>query len=89
MVLDEQQESAGIIGAYDIALAIGHGQFHGVEAGDIEEAEDIFYEIDEERIKFLNNLPQWYKIRWRMIPSDEETYNKAVKIYEQNIYRRK
>ena len=54
--------------------------------GDFEDAWDIFLEIHQGITNFNAELPDWYKIRWRMVESSLEVFNEAVKEYEKNVY---
>jgi len=56
------------------------------ENGEYEDAEDVFFEIHQCMIDFNSNLPDWFKIRWRMKESSNEVFAQALKEYEKNIY---
>ena len=55
--------------------------------GEFEDAWDIFLEIHQGITNFNSSLPDWYKIRWRMVESSLEVFNDAVKEYEKNVYK--
>jgi len=56
---------------------------------DLEECQEIFLEIEQEKTSFERSLPDWYKIRWGIKQADGATFKKACEIYSKNIYEKK
>ena len=51
-----------------------------------EDAYDVFLEIHQGITDFNSNLPDWYKLRWRIKEQWIEVFKDALKEYEKNMY---
>ena len=71
----------------DVYLGLYSELVESYELGDIEDACDIFMEIEQERVDFESKLPDWYKLRWsNLYLTDPATYKEVMNEYKKNIY---